>query len=158
MTIPELSAVHGPGPSLDVWASFTASIDRVQRELAWQRDRVQRRIVALQPVKVTVPPITTNTTLDVPDLLGPKDGYVWDLHLVILAASFTGGTVTMLSGGGGTIEFQFSQAGMLQYGKAQLVLMPHDRLTFTTAALAGTAQLFLRGVQMELDQLPDYLI
>jgi hypothetical protein len=145
------------GPSLDMWADLSVSIRGLAAELTAQRDRADRKIKAIHPFKVTLPSIITNTTLDLPDVMGPHDGYAWDVHLVTLNSAFTGGTVILFSGAGGTQEFVFSQAGMLQYGKGQLVLMPHDRLTLVTAGLAGSAQVTLRGIEIETWLLADYL-
>jgi len=147
------------GPGAAVWASFAASLDTVTAELAAARDHRERMIRAIRPFKVTLPAITTAAgLLDLPDIMGPRDGYVWDVHVITLNTAMTGGTVIMSSGGGGTQEFVFSQAGLLQYGKGQMMLMPRDRLTFQAAGLTGSAQFCLRGTQMEVGLIAEYLL
>lgn len=159
--LPGLDSIGGGDdgqPGAQVWAQFAASLSGIQAELAAQRDHRERVQRALQPIKVTLPAITTPAgAINLPDICGPRDGYVWDLHIVTLNSAMTGGTVAMFSGGGGVQEFVFSQAGLLEYGKGHLILKAKDWLTFQAAGLVGSAQFCLRATQIEAALLPDYL-
>jgi hypothetical protein len=155
----QLDRDDAASPGAEIWAQFAASLGGVRAELAAQREYQERMLRALHPIKVTLPPITTAAgSLNLPDLCGPRDGYAWDVRVITVNQAMTGGTVTMFSGGGGTQEMVFTATtGILQYGKGGLVLMPRDWLTFQAAGLTGSAQFCLRGVQVEVALIADYL-
>jgi len=157
------------GSILDVCAKIHLSLsDAVTEARTWRQNR-ERLIRSIHPVSVGQFPVTLSGGaggLDLPDLLGPHGGYVWDVHAVIVSG-FTAGSVAMFTGGTplsaaqagqGNLEFNFSSAGQLTYGKLQLPLMPNDRLTFWATGITGAVNVKVRAVEMEVAAFPEYAI
>jgi hypothetical protein len=164
-----MTGAREDGGFLDLLAKIHLSIGSVREQLADQYERRQRLIRSIHPVTVGQFPVTLSAGaggLDLPDLLGPHGGYVWDVHMVI-ASGFTAGSVAMFTGGTnlsaaaagqGNLEFNFTSAGQLPYGKLQLLLMPNDRLTFWATGITGQVNIKVRAVEMEIAAFPEYAI
>jgi hypothetical protein len=149
----------GPGIDLQVFADLSLQLGRVATELESQRLRQQRFATALHTIDVVCPPITAATsTLDVIDLMGPRQGKVWDIRRISVA-TFTGGTVTVYKGAAADMnqQFTFLQAG--NWGPDFLMLQPGDRLVMVSnAAFTGSATVSFSGVELDSWLLPDYLL
>lgn len=168
-----LDEVRSPGQDdgalLDLMAKVHLTLGSIESELKAQRDHRERLIRAIHPFKsgpFPVPVTAGAGGLIRGDDLGPHGGYAWDIHQVI-ASGFTAGTVTMYSGnppliaiqaGAGSVEFSFSAAGQLTYGKGQLLLMPGDALAFWASGITGTPQILIHGTEMEVGLVAEYLI
>lgn len=157
------------GGLLDVCASIRLAIGDAVTEARSRYENRQRLIRSIHPVsngQYQAVTFGSGLGLDLPDLLGPHSGYVWDVHAVI-ASGFTAGSVAMFTGatplsaaaaGQGNLEFNFTSAGQLTYGKLQLPLMPNDRLTFYATGITGVVNIKVRAVEMEIAAFPEYAI
>ena len=152
----ERAAVSG---SLDVTLGRLAGLldrnddDRRARE-------AMRRM--LWPVPITAPAMVLAGgagTLNVPDLLGPHDGYYWDVRR-ITAASFTAGTVTAYLNfvADANQLFTFTQAGTLIFGSGALILSDSDALIFTGAGITGNVTISGQATNVPSPLLPEYLL
>lgn len=153
------------GSLLDIMAKVHVSLGRIETALASR----QRALATIHPISIGQIPMSISAGsggLDQPDIFGPHTGYTWDVHTVI-ASGFSAGSVTMYTGGTplavaaggqGNVEFVFSQAGQLTYGKGQLLMMAGDRLTFEGTGVTGQVNIKVRAVEMEVWALPEYLI
>jgi hypothetical protein len=124
--------------------------------------RAGRRQAAIQTVPIYAPGMTLSGgagTLDVPDMLGPHDGYYWDLRTLSIQG-FSAGTVSVYVNGVALQNFrpEFSSAGVYTFGKGQFILTPRDRLIFAAAGITGTVIVNGVAVQVEDWLWSEYLI
>ena len=155
------------GPSLKMLVELTATLGRVAKALENQQARQQRLWTLCRAIPgVPVGQLTAASTwLAQPSLTGPRDGYWWDIHLLV-AATFTGGAVNVYRSGGGTNQPDislvggFTSAGYLTYGKAQLMISPGQYLIFgSSSTFTGTANIAIASVtEVAAAAVPDYLL
>lgn len=154
----------GPAPAagaeLQVLASLAASLGDVAAEMRAERDRRARLAEAIWPVgPYTIFHSTSSgAVIDRPELMGPRDGYAWDLRF-LTAVGFSAGTVTVnLNSSAGPQVLAYPQAGVYQFGKMQLLLRAGDRLVVTTAGITGTVDMVISYVRVKLAALSDYAL
>ena len=108
-------------------------------------------------------PLTAGAgTLDIPNELGPRDGYFWAIEYVT-AAGFTAGTVNTYLGTPDTVaqsnvRFPFAQAGVWEPGRTAAILIPGERLVFVAAGITGNVVISGKVTQAPLRFLHRYLI
>jgi hypothetical protein len=101
-------------------------------------------------------------TLDVPNELGPRDGYAWAVHWMA-AAGFTAGTVNLYLGTPDTVagsnqRFTFVQAGVWEPPKTATILLPGNRMVFVASGVTGNVVVSGQVTQMKLHMLPRFLV
>lgn len=125
----------------------------MQQEQAWRR----RCAGAIQQVPVISNQVNGSGTIDTPDALAVKTGYIWGLRR-LSCYGFSAGTVTVYIGAaGGEVLFPFDQAGTATFGRGEMLLMPGDRLVAVGAGITGTFQLQGRADCFEQWYLPYYI-
>ena len=152
------------GPLLDVRAELGVRLESLTAAVAEQNDRAQRLLQAIHQVPLATKQIASNGTIDSPQDLGPSGGFWWDVRRVT-AAGFSAGTVTVYKNAvvDGNQVLAFASAGVINMGKAHLLLGPKDRLVYVTANItlnSGAAGVSIGGdaLQIESWALPSYLM
>jgi hypothetical protein len=106
------------------------------------------------------PSLAASATVDVPDLLGPHQGYAWDVTCITVA-TFTTGQVNMYRGGGVAdvnLRSVWSVPGANYFDGHQLMLMPGSRMIFTgNSLLSPSATISFDAIQVPLPHLTAYL-
>lgn len=158
------------GAGFELMARLSASVDGLAGELKSDRDRRDRLSQLIQPFSIpsiAVPyggatPGNGVGNTDVPNMLGPRSGQVWDVHQISTTGWATGTMSVFLDAVNGTLVAQFSAApAVLNFGKGQLLITAGSRLIIVGAAATGAvaaAAVALRGVQMDARMLGDYLL
>lgn len=118
------------------------------------------------PIQITAPQLNVASgnlvagagTLNYPDLLGPHDGFAWDVRR-LAAASFTAGTVTayMDNVADENIICTWTQAGLFTFGTS-VILGDSDQLVFVAAGITGAVTISGQAIQIPTPLLPDYLL
>jgi len=155
------------GFSFQMFADLGANLGRVARALEDEQARKQRAWRQIRPIPgIPAGQLTAASTfLNQPELAGPRSGYWWDVHLIV-AATFTGGSVNVFRSAGGTVQPDimlvggFPSSGYLTYGKAQLMISPGQSLVFgSSSTFTGTANISLASVtEIASAAVPDYLL
>lgn len=96
-------------------------------------------------------------TADLPDSLGPKDPWWWDLRS-LAAWGFTAGTVTaFLNDKNGAELAVWNTPGEFTWS-SQKMLAPRDRIIFVAASITGTVSLTGQAIEVASPWLPEYLM
>lgn len=142
-----------------LFADLSLSIGGLSQQMAGEMQRRARINANIMPLSVDLVGVTASATVDLPNILGPRTGWYWDVHTVI-CQNISGGTVTGYFGNSaGVQDFQFSSAGQINWGKWQNYLGAGERFVLVgSSGLSGTAAITLRGVQIAAPYLGDYLI
>ena len=101
-----------------------------------------------------------STTLDVPNIMGPRTGQAWDFHR-ITCTGFSAGAVNIYLDAAttGNEVLIFSAAAVTLVGKAQiLVESGHRILAQSNSSFSGTAVLSCSVTQVSQEYLADYLL
>lgn len=110
-----------------------------------QADRAENRLTDLQRSIVDVPIFTAanasgSQTIDLPDQLGPRDGWHWDVRR-ITCWGFSAGTVAVYrNDANGEQLANFTSAGQFTWS-GQLLLGARDRLIFVGSTITGTIRI-----------------
>jgi hypothetical protein len=159
-------------PMLGVFASIGASIGRVASMM--ENDQIRRSRffegVYQVPVGPQVIPITTGAgNLDLVEGFGPKAGFMWSVRR-LTTSGYSAGTVVAYKNGtitggafvGGEPVAPFPAAGVLTFGRGELLMDQNDVLVFTATGVtlnAGAAGIQVNGVadNFERHLLGEYL-
>jgi hypothetical protein len=130
--------------------------DRLDKQTA---DRDLMRLIV--PVLITAPqvPLAAGAgTLNQPDLLGPHEGFAWDVRR-LTAASFTAGTVTAYLNyqADENIVVQWTQAGSFFFS-GNVILGDSDALIFVATGITGQVTISGQAVNVPTPLLPEYLL
>lgn len=162
----------GPGFDLGIFAQIGASLGQVA---SMMRDREDRRTALFRqlhqvPIGPQIIPITASAgNLDQVEAFGPKAGYMWSVRRLTTSgysagsvAGYKNGTITGGALAGGEPVAPFPAAGVLTFGRGELLLDQNDILIF--AATGVTLNANAPGIQVngaadnfERWLLPDYL-
>lgn len=160
----------GAAVGFQVMAALSASLDGLAGEMRTDRDRRDRLSQLITPFsvpKIAVPyggatPGNGVGNADVPNLLGPRTGQVWDVHQISTTGWTTGAMSVFLDAVDGTLVAYFTSApAVLNFGKGQLLVTAGSRLIAVGAVTGGAtsaAAIAIRGVQMDAGVLADYLL
>lgn len=147
-------------PSVRAAAGIDISLGKIARHMDRQArdEELLRQIV---PILLTAPQILLAGgagTLVQPDLLGPHDGYAWDVRRLV-AAGFSAGTVTAY------LNFQADENLLYTWAAAgpaffstSIILGDSDALIFTATGITGTVTISGQAIQVPTLILPKYLI
>lgn len=76
------------GPGLEIWAQLSLALRDLAGQLAEHNDHLRRARKlneAFHQVPIACPLLAPGGTVDVPDQLGPRHGWAWDVHRITLA-------------------------------------------------------------------------
>src|SRR5215472_3891469 len=152
------TVAEGTGAAADAALEVTlgnlqATVERMDRRL----QRLDNLWQNLRVVPVVFQPLIANGTTDLPDRMGPKDGFWWDLRF-LSSWGWTAGTVTVNKNDpNGAVLAQFPSAGQFTWS-GQVWLAPRDRLLLTVTGLTGTVQCEGFAIEVSTQILPDYLL
>lgn len=121
------------------------AVDRRERQ-AW-RDELNSKIMPLSVDPIPIPLVAGAGSLDVPRLLGPAVGWVFQLD-GMGAQGFTAGSVAVWASsvpGMGAQILNFSSAGTF-YQRHFRYLRYGERLTFQASGITGTASIWVTGL------------
>lgn len=140
MTAPHDELVDEDGQGAAVWADLSVKLETTADAIKDQLDRWQKLYSSLHLVQITAPAITAGKVVDLPDILGPRLGWCWDVHRLTLA------------GGPGTVYVYKSLVsptnlmdiltvpGSYRFGKTTWLVGEHERIVFQGGAdLTGEA-------------------
>lgn len=158
-----MTVTPGSGLTLEAAASLSASLDGTTEELRrgrkFRADLLQNiRYIGMIPLPQLTGSGTANA-VDVPNLMGPRTGWAWDVHR-FTCVTFTGGTVSFYLDGvaDGNQVMVFTTAGVSLLGKAQVLVEPGHRLIAAAVNLTGNATMSLGVTEIAQSYLGDYLL
>lgn len=145
----------GAGVEIDLGLHIGAAVGQAvgeQLDRHWRREEARRRelnskIMPLSVDPIPVPLVAGAGTLDVPRLLGPALGWVFQLD-GMGAQGFTAGTVSVWASsvaGQGANIFTFTSAGVF-YQRHFRYLRYGERLSFLASGITGTAAIWIAGL------------
>jgi hypothetical protein len=152
-------------PGLEVWAKIGASLETVAHHMKRRAEQEEKLFATIHQVQLTCRAVeAANQVIDMPDTLGPRWGYIWDLRRLTLAEdpeeSFEEGPVYVYNSIPSAVNLidTFNAPGTHFYSKSTVLLMPHERIVL----LAGPhfrGRLVPGGsyTQLHEDCLPLYL-
>jgi hypothetical protein len=164
------------GLDLSVFGTIGEQLSRVASMMENREKRRAKLFQQLHQVPITCPDIPINSSagvLQMPDTLSPKAGFMWSIRR-LAATGFSAGTVLIYKNGfvtgtganatavGGEAVGPFASAGVLTFGRGELLLDQNDQLIITATSITqsvsgvgiqigGAADCFERWL------LPEYL-
>ena len=151
-------------------AAFEISLGNLHARLDKQetdrRERDQRRSSLLRmvvPVPITAPQIIlaagAGTLTNMPDTLGPHDGYAWFVNQ-LTCMSFSAGTVSVYRNFIQDENFlvSFTQAGTFFFGSTQLYLGDSDMLAFSASGITGNVTISGWAINVPTPLVPEYIL
>lgn len=144
------------GAQAAVGGSLEVVLGRVARHLDRQAREHDEMIQLLNVVPIAGI-LTATGTLDNPDMLGPKDGYWWDLRRLTLSG-FSAGTVALYrNSANGAQLANWTQTGEWTWSAAQW-LRPRDRMIFVATGITGAVIVDGDAVEVSTRMLPQYVL
>jgi hypothetical protein len=160
------------GLDLSVFGHLGTQFARIAELMEHRERRRAKLFEQLHQVPISPPQITITSSAGVlasVDLLSPKAGYMWSIRR-LTATLFTAGTVLAYKNGfvqgttavGGEPVAPFSAAGVLMFGRGELLLDQNDQLVFTASGItlaSGSTGVQINGAAdcFERWLLPEYL-
>ena len=155
------------GADLGVFASIGASLGRVASMMEDRERRRHKLFEQLHQVPIGPQQITLTAgagNLQLLEMFGPKAGYMWSVRR-LTAQGYTAGAVTAWKNGavvgatfaGGEPVAPFAAAGVLTFGRGELLLDQNDQLIFTATGITGSVTIYGAADNFERWLLPDYL-
>jgi hypothetical protein len=152
---------HGPGLDLEAGISLqlgrvATALEKQQHTDLYRRARLRNNIF---PFDINPGLITGSGTFDQPMVLGPREGFAWDVELLV-AASFTAGTVTVYKQGiaDHNIRGVFPSAGTLRYSGASLFLRAPERLLIVGTGITGNVTISGSAIMVAEEFVGEYLL
>jgi hypothetical protein len=142
----------GIGIDLSVFGSIGESLSRVASMMENRENRRRKLFEQLHQVPIACPdvPIFSSAgVLQMPDTLSPKAGYMWSVRR-LAATGFSAGTVLIYKNGavignganatalGGEAVAPFASAGVLTFGRGELLMDQNDQLIITASNITLT--------------------
>lgn len=140
--------------------SLEASLGRIAQHMDGERKRAEAmRLIHPVPITCPQPVLTAGAgTINQPDMLGPHDGYYWDVrHLT--AAGFTVGSVSVYLNyqADENLKGTFPQPGILTFS-GNLMLGDSDALIFVCTGITGQVTIGGQAVNIPSRLVPWYLL
>ncbi len=142
-----------------------------------ERKRLLRQLrpMQFQPQVFVLPSSgAVNQTIDVPEIMGPKDEYCWDVRFIRLGTntsggSFSGATISAHRGQSASATafdqneiFESTSNSSFNFSSGTVMLMPGDRMVYQATATNMTAGVSIMCygsfIQVPLALLGDYLL
>jgi len=164
---------HSRGKLLELLAKLDISLGTMNQHMEHMSEAERKRHQINQnifPLSVEGIFVNSNATTDQPNILGPRTGWIWDIHSVIITglgaavsagavAGWVGAVVTGASTVTGTKWFNATSDAQFNWGKNQFVLQAGQRIILQgTSALVPTAgaQVGIFGMQIHSTYYGDY--
>jgi hypothetical protein len=172
-----MSAELDVGLDFSVFGKIGDSLARVASMMENREERRRKLFEQLHQVPIACPDIPINSSagvLQMPDMLSPKAGYMWSVRR-LTTTGYSAGTVLGYKNGivlgtganatavGGEAVAPFASAGVLTFGRGELLMDQNDQLIFTatgiTLSVAGSSGIQVGGAAdcFERWLLPEYL-
>lgn len=160
------------GPGASFWLTLGARVESATAAIEEHNRRYRRLWASVHRVQVTGPELaaTAGAIADVPDLLGPRRGWYWDIRRLTFTASPVAaplpGQILLWRNDPVSVHLIDSwpasdpETYTHTYGKGQLLLGPDERLVYGWAPAASPAagwSLAGEAIQVADDCLPMYL-
>jgi hypothetical protein len=149
------AAGNGAGAGFSVELALgTIARHHQRQEKLWDLRRQVHTVLITAPLMVLA---AGAGSINQPDLLGPHDGYEWDVKRLV-AASFTAGTVNAYRNyqADANLIATWSTPGTWSFNK-QLWLNGSDAILFTATGIVGQVTVSGEAVQVPSLLVPDYL-
>ena len=170
----------GPGAHLSITAAISAGFDSLRTMMHTEQAERRRKFLdvwpmQLQPQSFTLPGSgAVNLTIDLPEIMGPRDGYAWDIRWLRFGTSATSGSFA-----GATIQAHrdqtasataYDQNEILEatsnstynFSSGSVVLLPGSRIVYqavaTSMTSANNVMCYGSYIQVPLDLLGEYLL
>jgi len=158
-----MSEPAGVDLNLAVGVQLQASIDTLAGELRRYNDQQQKLnqqvnvfTIPGQPVSLTGSAGSLTGTLDMPQLMQPPSGDVWQM-VGVSAWGFTTGSVDVyLNNTAGDLEFVFTSAGLWE--PSDYYLTPGNRLVYSASGITGTVTIKHRYIRIAAEIMGPYLL
>lgn len=142
---------------LEIAAQLDARLGSLAAGIKAEQDWRRKCAGAIQQVPIVSTQLAGSGTIDQPDAMMAKTGYIWGIRRLTVTG-FSAGTVTIYkNAAGGEPVAPFPAAAVFTYGKGQLLLMPGERLVIVGSGITGTVQLWGTADCFESWYLPYYL-
>ena len=169
---PEAGGSDNGGFDLGVFAAIGASLGKVAAMME-DRELKRRRLfegMHQVPIGPQLIPITTGAgNLNLIEMFGPKAGFMWSVRRLTMSG-YSAGTVIAYKNGtitggvllGGEPVAPFPAAGVLTFGRGELLLDQQDVLLFAATGItlnAGAPGIQVNGAADNFERwlLPEYL-
>src|SRR5271156_969006 len=158
-----MTADAGIGLDLSIFGSIGEQLSRVASMMENREKRRMRLFEQLHQVPVACPDIPVNSgagVLQMSDMLSPKAGYMWSVRR-LTTTGYSAGTVLGYKNGivtgtganatavGGEAVAPFASAGVLTFGRGELLMDQNDQLIFPatgiTLTVAGSSGIQVGG-------------
>lgn len=142
---------------LEVDASLAVQLGRVADALELAERWRVKCMGALQQVPIASEQVSGDGTIDQPDALMAKTGYMWSVRR-LTCYGFTAGSVTVYKNiAGGEPVAPYPAAAVFTFGRGELLLKPGERLIAVGTGITGTFQLWGDADCFEQWYLPHYI-
>lgn len=148
-----------PNPVLDALAKIHLSLTAVDKKLTGEAARMAELNRAYLPLYIGLTGVTTSQTVDLPNILGPRTGWYWDIHTIIGQGVSAGSITVYKNSANGEQWATFNSSGQVNWGKLQFLLTAGDRLVLVgSASLPATgAAITVAGVQIAAPRFGRYV-
>lgn len=146
------------GTGVELGAKIDVALGALGRQAQRAERRENRLWAGVHPVPIAVQPLTASVNVDLANLLGPNDGYYWDVRRLSVWGITAGSVAVYWNTTDGEKVANFSQDGQYTWS-GQLLLGPRDRLIYVpSSALTGSVYIGGQAIEVQDEFLPEYLI
>jgi hypothetical protein len=133
------------GLGIELAAQLGAAVGGLAAEMRATRERRERLNQMIMPLNIDLQAIPASGVLDVPNLLGPLQGWTWQLD-AMGAQGFTAGTIGVFENSTAGLElFTFPSAGTF-YQRHFRYLRYGQRLIFQATGITGSPAIWVSGI------------
>jgi hypothetical protein len=149
----------GQGPLLELMGKIGIQLGTVAQRLDddWCHKRELNQNVI--PLKVELTSVAASATVDLPNNLGPRTGWYWDIQTMICQGLTAGSVAVYTNSANGVQVANFTASGQLNWGKKQNYLVAGERFIFVgSSAAAGPPIISFWGTQVAAPYWGDYAL
>jgi hypothetical protein len=151
----------GQGPLLELMGKIGIQLGTVAKRLDDDWCHKKELNASILPLKVELTSVQASATIDLPNNLGPRTGWYWDIGTMIcqnLAGSAAAVAVYTNSANGVQVA-NFTASGQLNWGKKQMYLAAGERFVFVgNGSITGSAIISFWGTQVAAPYWGDYAL
>lgn len=161
MTATQAETDHGLLDAiLEMMGKLNVTMGKVEEKIDAETRRKQRLNQNIFPLSSELIGVTTSQNVDLPNVMGPRTGWYWDIHTII-GQGITAGSIAIYKNSSSGVQWgNLTTSGQLNWGKQQFTLTAGERLVFVgSAALPATgAAMSIHGVQVAAPYWGDYAL
>jgi hypothetical protein len=151
------------GGGIELLASISASVGQVHEMVTAERKNSHARHVAMRqlspvPIIGAVPLAAGAGVLNVPDMLGPHDGFHWDVRRMSVTGFSAGSVAVFINSPQDEQIANFTTAGVPVFFSTHVILNYRDSLVFVATGITGNAGVHGQAIQVPTPLLPEYLM